>query len=324
MDNLNPQFGSSQNLWAVVLAGGCGTRLAEATRGTDGVVVPKQYCTFWGQRSLLEATLDRLEPEIAPEHTVVVVAAEHRKYWSQRRHQVPAANFLEEPTNRGTAMAVLLALLFIRRVDRDAVVIVVPADHGVRDEQVFQLALRRCLEEARQGCVIVLGMQPDSQDDGYGWIVPGESLRRDGHLRSVARFIEKPTAEAAESMRTSGALWSSFVLAGRLGALLALIARARPGLFGVAATHLSCTPDWEPEQLANLYSVIPKVDLSRDVLQTVPDWLWVAPVEPCGWTDLGTPERLRHFLNGPHATSSPARRPDVTPRSRPTPSAIAL
>ena len=285
------------DVWAVVLAGGVGSRLAMRTRRGDGVIVPKQYCTLWGTRSLLEATLDRLEPIVAPERTIVVVARQHEEHWRAQRHDVPDQNIIVQPSDRGTAMGVLLALMHIRRIDPEAVVVLLPADHGVLEESVFRWRLVRCMDEARQGRAVLLGMEPDGADDGYGWIVPGTPLHRDGHLCRVARFVENPPAELAEHMREVGALWSTHILTARLDALLALVARAQPLLFALSVAQLHSERGFEREHLSAFYELIPSVDFSRDVLEVLPDWLWVAPTEPCGWTDLGTPERLDRFLD---------------------------
>lgn len=313
------ESGQKQDVWAVVLAGGAGSRLAHQTRRADGVVVPKQYCTLWGERSLLEATLDRLKPLVAPERTVLVVAAHHRAHWQAQRHDLPVANILAEPANRGTAVAALLALMLIRRTHLDAVVAIVPADHGVLDEAAFRRSMAQCFDQARRGCVILLGMEPDSADGGYGWIVRGESLERNHQLSRVAQFVEKPSSHRAEHLRQQGGLWASFVMVGRLGALLALVARSHPKLFTLAVTQLRKDRDFEPDHLAAFYDLIPSIDLSRDVLQALPDWLWVVQSEPCGWTDLGTPERLSHFLNARRQAPS-----TVSPRTCPTPAASPL
>ena len=291
------QAGKMHDVWAVVLAGGVGSRLAMRTRRGDGVIVPKQYCTLWGDRSLLEQTLDRLEPLVAPERTAMVVAAQHEEHWRAQRHDVPDENIVVQPACRGTAMGVLLALMHVRLKDPDAVVVMVPADHGILDESTFRWRLRRCIDEARQGRVVILGMEPDGADDSYGWIVPGAPLHHDGSLFKVERVVEKPSAEVAEQLRDGGALWSSFILTARMDALLALIARAQPLLFSLAVGQLHSTRGFEKDHLTAFYDLIPSVDFSRDVLEALPDWLWVAPTEPCGWTDLGTPERLDRFLD---------------------------
>ena len=299
------QMEGMHDVWAIVLAGGIGSRLAMRTRRGDGVIVPKQYCTLWGRRSLLEATLDRLEPIVAPERTVLVVAAQHEEHWRTQRHAVGEENILVQPADRGTAMGALLALMHIRSKDPEALVVLVPADHGVLDETVFRGRLRRCVEEARQARVVMLGMEPDGADDSYGWIVPGAPLYNDRSLCRVSQFVEKPSAELAEQLRDVGALWSSFILTAPLNALLGLIARAQPLLFSLTVAHLQTPSSFEPEELAPFYDTVPSVDFSRHVLEVLPELLWVASAEPCGWTDLGTPERLDRFLDA-HRHSPPA------------------
>ena len=303
MHQARSQTGKVQDVWAVVLAGGVGSRLATRTRRDDGVVVPKQYCTLWGNRSLLESTLDRMAPLVRADRTVLVVAAQHEEHWRKQRHDVLDEHILRQPADRGTAMGVLLALMHIRLTDPDAVVVMVPADHGILDESLFRWRLRRCLDEARQGRVVMLGMEPDSPDDSYGWIVPGAALHHDGSMYRVVRFVEKPTPDVAVRLRDLGALWSSFVVASRLDALLALIARAQPLLFALTLAQLHSARGFEDEHLTAFYDLLPTVDFSRDILERVPDWLWVAPTEPCGWTDLGTPDRLERFLEARRRTT---------------------
>ncbi len=291
------------DVWAVVLAGGDGTRLATRTRRANGQVVPKQYCRLATERTLLETTLDRLEPIAAPQRTVVVVAAHHAPHWHSQRHDVPDANILVQPANRGTTMGLLLALMHIRLRDPHAHVVVVPADHGVIDESLFRWRLLDSIDESRHGLVIVLGMVPDGDDADYGWIVPGPALRRDGSLHRVSCFVEKPSEAVAKTLRANGGVWSSFVMTARLGALLALVAEAQPALFSLAIAQLHSDRGFEPECLARFYDLVPVSDFSRDVLSQLPDALWVATVEPCGWSDLGTPERLDRFLHArQHAT----------------------
>ena len=284
------------DVWAIVLAGGIGSRMAQRTRRHDGVVVPKQYCTFWGQRTLLEATLDRLEPLVPPTRTVMVVAAQHAIHWRTQRHGVPPCNILAQPADRGTAMGVMLAWMHVRRLAPDALVVVVPADHGVLDETRFRWRLRDCLHDAAEGRVVLLGMAPEASDDSYGWIVPGAAVPRRAHLHRVTRFVEKPSADVAEELRAAGALWSSFILVAQLDAILALMSRAQPLLFALCVAQLHSARGFLPEHLSAFYERLPAVDFSRDVLEQLPQSLCVAPMEPCGWTDLGTPERLDRFL----------------------------
>lgn len=317
-DHQNP------DVWAVVLAGGVGSRLAVRTRRGDGVVVPKQYCTLWGDRSLLEATLDRLEPLVAPERTVLVVAAQHEQHWRAQHHGVPDANILVQPADRGTAMGVLLGLMHIRRLAPSALVLMLPADHGVLDESLFRWRLLRCLHDARSGRVVVLGMEPEGADDGYGWILPGSALPHIEHLHCVLGFVEKPTPKIAVELRQAGALWSSFILTGSLDALLGLVARAQPLLFALVIAQLHGARGFLPEHLNPFYDELPRVDFSHDVLAVVPQWLWVAPAEACGWTDLGTPERLDRFLEAHRQGGIPPTTRTFTARPMPAAKVHAL
>ena len=198
------------NCWGVILAGGSGSRLTSLTIDGDGTVIPKQYCSFLGGPSLLRKTIDRLGVVIDPRRIVIVVSAQHRRWWERETLDIVPENVIVQPCNRGTACGVLLPLISILSRDRSARVVVSPADHYVADESTLTASLiaAQTYVDALPDRLVLLGMVPDSPDTGYGWITP--SPGRPGTVRSVASFVEKPDGKVAEELMRSGALWSSF------------------------------------------------------------------------------------------------------------------
>jgi mannose-1-phosphate guanylyltransferase len=268
--------------WAIVLAAGDGTRLQALTRG-----VPKQFCRLVGERSLLAMALERAGRLATPERTLVVVSPKHRRWWRRELAHHPRENVLVQPENRGTAAGLLLPLLAVLARDPEASVVLFPSDHFVRNEPRISAALRGALEQSADGGVVLLGIEPGWEETGYGWILPGA----EGTNAPVAAFVEKPGPERARACLVSGGVWNSFLLAARGRALLELFERRTPGLVA-AFMETRSDPDPQRTALARLYRRLDSLDFSRDVLQGSEGSLRVHIVPECGWTDLGTPERV--------------------------------
>jgi mannose-1-phosphate guanylyltransferase len=302
------------NRWALVLAAGSGTRLRSLTADGSGASVPKQFCSLNGGASLLEEALARAAAVAAPERTIVVVAAEHRRHWEHALGAMPPGNIVVQPRNRGTANGILLGIAAILERDASALVAIVPSDHYVQREEVLALALERAMTAVggeRAASIGFLGVEPESADPELGYIVRGEPLG-DGSC-AVARFVEKPQRAAAAKLLKRRALWNSFILVARAGALADSIALRRPT---EAAAFRSV---WQriargahaASELERLYADLPDVDFSRDIVEGTSAALHVVPVPACGWSDLGTPQRVAECLGRvgapPRSTRASAR-----------------
>jgi mannose-1-phosphate guanylyltransferase len=158
--------------WAVILAGGSGTRLQAFTRtlfgeGTLGEGRPKQFCALFGENTLLGHTRARIASVVAPERTAYVVVKAHAPYYSQQLADVPGERILEQPVNRGTTAAVAYAVARIaamhsQRDAMDAVVGVFPADHYFADQDALARTLDRAyrLADLYSNSILLLGAQP--------------------------------------------------------------------------------------------------------------------------------------------------------------------
>jgi mannose-1-phosphate guanylyltransferase len=144
-------------------------------------------------------------------------------------------------------------------------------------------------------------MPPDQDTADYGWILPAAG---DGPIRSVAAFVEKPGPSRAAMLRAQGAIWNSFLFAAGARALRDLIERHASGLVRELAGALALGGD----AVDRLYDVVEPVDLSHDVFAKVAPALRVLRVPKCGWTDLGTPQRVRACLaQRPRPSAAAAR-----------------
>jgi mannose-1-phosphate guanylyltransferase len=210
--------------WVVVLAGGDGRRLAAATMDSDGNHVPKQFCRFGSDASVLSHTLERAGRLAGPDRIVAVVQEAHRRWWQDELRALPRSNVISQRANRGTAVALLQALDTIVARDRDAQLLVLPSDQEVADEHAWHTTLRRVVDAALAAPehVVLVGVEPQPDPD-YGWILPGELVGQ--HARTVLGFAEKPGAAAAAELAVRGGLCSAFVFAASAMALLDLFSR---------------------------------------------------------------------------------------------------
>jgi mannose-1-phosphate guanylyltransferase len=271
--------------WAVVLAGGDGSRLQRLTRNRHGVAVPKQFCSLRGGASLVQEALQRAAAAAPVQRVCTVVAEAHRRWWMPILSNLPEENVIVQPQNRGTAYGILLPLLRIAERDPDATVVLLPADHYLRDEQIMAKSLRRAAElaESDRDSIYLLGVEPDEPDTELGYILP--KSRSPNEAVGVARFIEKPSEIRARVLLDQGALWNVFIMAASASALL--------GLFeGKHAAAMAAMREADGAAIATVYQRLSSVDFSRDVLQGKESLLKVLAVPHCGWTNLGTPEGL--------------------------------
>jgi mannose-1-phosphate guanylyltransferase len=279
-------------VWAIILAGGDGTRLQGISRDESGRPAPKQYCSFGTGRSLLAHSLARARRVAAHDRILTVVADHHREWWMSAFADERLSEFVVQPRNRGTAAGILLPVWRIAHCDPGATVVVLPSDHFVEDEDLFTASIRRAVGHVKHHPedLVLLGVSPESAASDYGWIVPDRFDR--ASPRRVAHFVEKPRPHMAARLMVEGGLWNSFVLASRASALLGIYRQTQRGMWDLFSRHMG---DPEPGQLKELYAEMPPADFSRDILQAIPERLRVVSTPACGWTDLGSPSRLQSW-----------------------------
>jgi len=282
---------------AIVLAGGDGTRLQALTRALTGDDRPKQFCPILGHETLLEQTRRRARMLVEPERLLTVVTRRHERFYAPLLADASPRSVIVQPENRGTATAIVLALLRLGCVAPEGPVVVLPSDHYVSDDAAFMVRVEGALEAvlARPDLVVLLGIAPDRPEVEFGWIEPGALILNAGPwpLYRVARFWEKPRLALATRLVRQGGLWNSFVIVAQPSTLEGLIRTAVPGLveaFAAARARLG-TP-WEDEVVRRAYARLPSTDLSKHVLEKHAANLAVLPVSGLGWNDLGDPGRV--------------------------------
>jgi mannose-1-phosphate guanylyltransferase len=292
---------SMKNEWAIILAGGDGTRLQSMTRAITGDNRPKQFVPVIGGSTLLDQTRRRVALSIEPGHTSIVVTQKHRRFYEPLAHEISPSLLIEQPVNKGTAPAILYALLRVATKSPDAIVALFPSDHFFADDGEFMSHIDVALDavKARPETVVLLGITPTAPETEYGWIEPQPSILAsvERSITRVRKFWEKPGSSLASSLMKRGCLWNSFVMVGRIDALLQMTRAALPQMYAeFAAVTATLETAAEHRALAGLYSRIDDSNFSHQVLAVRPEDLMVMRVGDVGWSDLGEPSRVLSTL----------------------------
>jgi mannose-1-phosphate guanylyltransferase len=293
-------------MYAVILAGGGGTRLWPLSRGRT----PKPFLPLLdGGRCLLEATVSRLAPLIDPVDVHVVTDARYAPLVRQAVPSIPARNLLGEPAGRNTAAAVALAAHAIDRPD-DEVMVSLHADQAIADEPGFRAALAAAMERAVGGDIVTVGIEPTAPATGYGYVLATGEPARYGGLPTyrVERFEEKPSPERAQALIAGGrAYWNAGAFLWRRDVLIDGLARHAPEISEPIATWMVAHASgrrpsddaWPAEGIADTYAALPARAIDYALLEpaSLEGRVAVVPAS-VGWSDLGTWSALQEHRGG--------------------------
>jgi mannose-1-phosphate guanylyltransferase len=287
-----------RQFWAIVLAGGEGQRLADTARQAYGSRLPKQFLSFGQERTLLQATLDRLQPVIVPQRTVVVVARRHLELAGEQLSAFPGVEFVAQPANVGTGPGVLLPLVQVLKRDPGADVALVPSDHDFRAPALMREALLRARRAAAAAgsSMVLLGATAESAASDLGWIVTETARARQG-VRAIREFVEKPAPCVANRLFAQGALWNTMLSVTRAQVLWELARKHLPAQLALFESYAQDkrAGSGAGARLEQLYQRLSPADFSRDWVAACTG-LRATAMPGAGWSDCGTPERLAAVL----------------------------
>lgn len=287
-----------EQLWAVILAGGNGTRvqsfLAEFCDGS-GI---KQFSAIIGRRSMLQHTVSRVERIVRGDQIFVSLNQLHYAEAIQQLPQLPLANLIFQPRNIDTAAGILLPLAHITHRDPSSTIAVFPSDHFIEDEETFMAYVEDAVRESRNhpDVLVLLGVAADTPDEGYGWIEPAGQV--DGSLlREVRSFREKPLPAEAHNLIRLNCLWNIFVLVGRAEVFWDIVSDTVPELYRAFWTvRFMLNSAHAQASIEHIYHTARPVNFSSEILARAQSRLRVLEVPKIGWSDWGTKERILDSL----------------------------
>ena len=269
-------------LQPVLLSGGSGTRLWPLSREA----YPKQFLPLAGDDTMVQATWKRVAP-LATVAPIIVANEEHRFLVAEQLRQVgaPVPAILLEPVGRNTAPAIAAAALQATAAGEDPLLLVLPSDHVVRDEDAFRTAVRAATAAAENGALVTFGIVPDAPETGFGYIQAdaGEGLRR------VLRFVEKPDAAVAQAyLDEGGYYWNSGMFLFRARRYLEELRTFRPDMLDAASlAFASAQRDGDFVRLEKAaFTACPADSIDYAVMERTADAM-VLPVD-IGWSDVGS------------------------------------
>lgn len=272
---------SNNAVHAVILAGGSGSRLWPLSRQH----LPKQFLSLDGPASLLQTTINRLAPVIDARHVLIVTQEAHAK--GEAYHALLPYQSLYEPVGRNTAPAIALAAAYLTASGDDPIMVVLPADHIIKDEVRFRAHLAGAIEAAQSGKLITFGIQPTRPDTGFGYIkanagdTPG--------IYPVERFTEKPDHATAERfLREGDYYWNSGMFVWRASVILGEVRQYLPEVYRVVQDILAegAAPGSFQRAVEKYFTAMPSISINYGVLEKSAR----VSLIPCdiGWNDVGS------------------------------------
>jgi mannose-1-phosphate guanylyltransferase len=286
--------------YGLILAGGRGTRFWPRSRKRNS----KQVLNVVGERSLIQATVDRLSPVIPPERLWVLTNDHLRETIIRQLPEVPAKQILAEPMQRNTAPAIGLAAHILHSIDPKAVMGVFPSDHVVGNPIQFRAVLKAAYKAAGEGHMVVTGIEPRWPETGYGYIEFPRGIQSGPEAHPVRRFHEKPVlAKAKRYLKAGHYYWNSGMFFWRADILLGELRRH----LGHTATLLASLPPFGSrifsDRLKKVFPLCENISIDYAVLEKSTTVRGIAAPD-FGWNDVGSWNAVYELLErDPHGNS---------------------
>jgi len=279
------------NLFAIILAGGGGTRLWPVSRRES----PKQALHLLGEQTLFQMTVDRLRPLLPLDQILVVTARSQQELLQEQVPELEPEAFVIEPEGRGTASAIGLAALACRSRDAGSIMACLPSDHFIADSERFRDLLGMAADLAAQDELVTFGIPPEYPATGYGYIQRGAALGDSGASR-VRAFREKPAADVAAAYVASGEYyWNSGMFVWKAERILAEIERLMPALHKGLEAIRALPGMWADPGVAAVWQGLESETVDYGIMEHA-ERVAVVPASGLGWKDIGSWDRLTEVL----------------------------
>lgn len=284
--------GFRKNFYAVIIAGGKGTRFWPMSREA----FPKQFLKLIGERTLLQDTIHRLSSEVKPSNVLIVTTGNQKDIvdW-QLKDLLGDVNCVLEPEGKNTAAAIALAAFKLHKKDPAAVMLVLPSDHYVSDIRLFNAAVKRALPAAEKGGIVTFGLKPTRPETGYGYICAGKSIG--AGMFKVSKFVEKPDVKTAKSYIKEGSYyWNSGMFLFRAKDMIKELQKHLPDIHrAFSSVSGALNTDREEDALRRIYGSLKEESIDYGVMEKSDRIIMAAADFP--WSDIGSWSALDEVLD---------------------------
>jgi len=278
-----------QKIYAVILAGGMGTRFWPVSRESN----PKQFLNITGKGSLLQETLARIRPKISGARVFIVTNAFYRNEIERQvsRFHIPKANILLEPKGRNTAPAICWAAAKIHKIDPDAIMAVLPSDHLIANRRKFLKVLGDAILLAQEHYLVTLGVIPTRPETGYGYLQTAKKKIGSKSIIVVKQFKEKPSlAKAKQFIKRKNYFWNSGMFVWKSSVILREFKKYLPSVYRLVGEKVSCA------HIEKVWHRLPNISIDYGILEKTKNIVAV-PAPGIDWSDLGSWESLTEVLS---------------------------
>ena len=279
---------------ALIMAGGVGKRLWPESTLTH----PKQFLTMNGKESFLQATYRRASQIFGKENTYVSIRKTLERETCAQLPDVSSENIIIEPEGRDTAPCIGLASVLIKKRKGDTSMVVLPADHLIKDEEKFIKIISEVARQAEEeDCLVTIGIKPTRPEIGYGYLQIGEKLKELNKipLYKVKRFTEKPSYKKAKEFFEEGNfLWNTGIFGWKTGVILKEIKKYLPQLYKELKRIDEASKEDEERVIKEVYSSSPKISIDYGVMEK--SSLVVAVAGDFFWDDIGDWKALERIF----------------------------
>ncbi len=253
------------NLYAIIMAGGVGSRFWPRSKKKT----PKQLIKIFGENTMIQDTVERLKGIVDQKNIIIITNKIQKEGIIEQLPSIPEENIIEEPFGRNTAACIGLASIIVKSRDKDAVTLVLPADHIIRETDNFHQTLLKAADFATESKgLLTIGIVPSHPETGYGYIQIDETKVQD-HFYKVFTFAEKPNYSTAVRFVKSGDFfWNSGMFIWRTDAILKEIEEYMPELFeGLQTIQKTIGTQNFEDTLSNVYGQLKKISIDYGVME---------------------------------------------------------
>lgn len=274
--------------YAIILAGGSGTRFWPLSRKLQ----PKQFLNLCSKSPMIAETISRISRLIKKENIYIATGSIYKKQILKyaKDLSIPRGNILFEPDSRNTFAPIAVLSKRINDIDPQAVILVLPSDHFIKDKKEFLKILSQAIKSARRGYIVSLGIHPNRPETGYGYIkVRPKSLCPKSEVYKIDKFIEKPHLDKARKLyRDKSCYWNAGIFIFSPSLILEEIRKFMPGAYK-AITMAS-----NKSNLSALWDDLPSISIDYAIMEKTKR-MALLPAD-CGWNDVGSWEAITEVL----------------------------